>query len=220
MVKKMESQAESFLTDPRLPAVAVILGALALYLLLPGQLTLGPSWILAALEAALVIILAVTSQYRSKHSKSLRYLSILLIGLIGLANLISVGLLVHLLLRGTLASGTQLFFSALEIWLTNVLVFALWFWEIDRGGPVERTKDSTSYPDFLFPQMTQTGLCDPSWIPGLVDYIYLSLTNATAFSPTDTMPLSPIAKILMGVESLVSLLTVTIVAARAINILH
>ena len=186
---------------------------------------MGPSWILAALEATLVIILAVTSQYRSKHSKLLRYLSILLIGLIGLANLISVGLLVHLLLRGTLASGTQLFFSALEIWLTNVLVFAvlvfaLWFWEIDRGGPVERTKDSASYPDFLFPQMTQTGLCDPGWVPGLVDYVYLSLTNATAFSPTDTMPLSPIAKILLGVESLVSLLTVTIVAARAINILH
>ncbi|NNN11849.1 MAG: hypothetical protein HKL83_08330 [Acidimicrobiaceae bacterium] len=220
MVKKMESQAESFLTDPRLPAVSIILAALALYILLPGQLTLGPSWILAALEGALVVILALTSQYRSKHAKSLRYLSILLIGLIGLANLFSVGLLVHLLLHGTMASGTQLFFSALEIWLTNVLVFALWFWEIDRGGPVERSKGSEHYPDFLFPQMTQTGICSPSWLPNLVDYLYLSLTNATAFSPTDTMPLSPIAKILMGIESLVSLLTVTIVAARAINILH
>jgi hypothetical protein len=105
------------------------------------------------------------------------------------------------------------------VWITNILVFGLWFWETDRGGPRKRSSGTEGYPDFQFPQMTAKGLASSDWKPSIVDYLYVALTNATAFSPTDTMPLTPLAKILMTVESLVSMATVIMVAARAVNII-
>lgn len=122
------------------------------------------------------------------------------------------------LLHGT-KGGQSLLLDALNIWFTNVVIFALWFWNIDRGGPAMRGLTPKGAPDFLFPQMLGSGDQDPRWTPGFVDYFYVSFTNATAFSPTDTMPLSPLSKLLMTVEAAVSLLTVGLVAARAVNIL-
>jgi hypothetical protein len=103
--------------------------------------------------------------------------------------------------------------------VTNVLIFALWYWELDRGGPVLRALDRGKRPDFLFPQMADDRWAPPGWMPGFVDYLYVSLTNATAFSPTDTMPLTAMAKMLMGVQAVASLVTVGLVVARAVNIL-
>jgi hypothetical protein len=100
-----------------------------------------------------------------------------------------------------------------------VIVFGLWYWELDRGGPSARHDPHHREPDFLFPQMATPGAARPDWAPGFLDYLYVSFTNATAFSPTDTMPLTPLAKGLMGVQSAASLLTVALVAARAVNIL-
>jgi hypothetical protein len=105
------------------------------------------------------------------------------------------------------------------IWLTNVLVFALWYWELDRGGPVGRALAVKHHPDFLFPQMATPQMAPPDWEPWFPDYFYLSFTNATAFSPTDTLPLSRWAKMLMALQSAVSLSTVALVIARAVNIL-
>jgi hypothetical protein len=113
-----------------------------------------------------------------------------------------------------------LIFSGVALWVTNVLLFGLWYWELDRGGPLERARRSRLAPDFLFPQMADAApFTRPNWVPGLVDYLYVSFTNATAFSPTDTMPLSQTAKSLMTAQSVVSLLIVVLVVARAVNIL-
>ena len=109
--------------------------------------------------------------------------------------------------------------SGVVLWATTVLIFGLWFWEFDRGGPIARAMNPATHPDFLFPQMTEPRFAPHGWKPGFVDCLYLSLTNATAFSPTDTLPLTAVVKMLMLVESLISLLTVALVAARAVNIL-
>jgi hypothetical protein len=105
------------------------------------------------------------------------------------------------------------------IWLTNVIVFALWYWEMDRGGPVERAYGTHTHTDFLFAQMTAPELVPKDWEPAFADYFYLSFTNATAFSPTDTLPLSRWAKMVMLFQSAVSLVTVALVVARAVNVL-
>ena len=109
--------------------------------------------------------------------------------------------------------------DALNIWVTNIIIYALWYWNIDRGGPPRSGFSDSVAADFLFPQMTLSTPRAANWAPGFIDYLYLSFTNATAFSPTDTMPLTARAKILMTVEAIVSLLTVVLVAARAVNIL-
>ena len=206
--------------EPRWPASLALIAALVLYLTLPERLTIGPGWIIPALEAALLIALMVTAPYRHPEEVRLvRFSSLLLIGLINLANVTSLALLVHVVLSGQPASGRQLIFSGLQIWLTLVLVFALWYWELDRGGPALRGHDGERDPDFLFPQMATPELKQPSWMPRFLDYLYVAFTNATAFSPTDTLPLTPLAKSLMLVESLAAIITVVMVAGRAVNIL-
>ena len=109
--------------------------------------------------------------------------------------------------------------AGVEIWITNVLLFTVWYWELDRGGPLARRLEVLRAPDFLFPQMTEGLLGGIDWRAGYIDYLYTSFTNATAFSPTDTMPLTPVAKLLMLGQSMASLITLGMVFARAINIL-
>jgi hypothetical protein len=122
-------------------------------------------------------------------------------------------------LKGGKAGGHPLILAGIVLWVTNVLLFGLWYWELDRGGPIARQLDPDALPDFLFPQMTEPRLAPEGWRPIFVDYLYTSFTNATAFSPTDTMPLTPIAKVLMTVQSAAALVTVALVLARAVNIL-
>jgi uncharacterized membrane protein len=123
------------------------------------------------------------------------------------------------LIHGGKTTGSTILLGAFEIWVTNVIVFALWYWELDRGGPDDRSMPSHREPDFLFPQMITPGCAKEDWSPSFLDYIYVAFTNATAFSPTDTMPLTPIAKVLMMIQAMISLITVALVAARAVNIL-
>jgi hypothetical protein len=106
------------------------------------------------------------------------------------------------------------------VWVANVIVFALWYWELDRGGPRQREADGGDTPDFLFPQMTDAKDLMPGWQPAFSDYLYTSTTNATAFSPTDTLPITGKAKLLMSAQSLSSFVLVVLVTARAVNILH
>jgi hypothetical protein len=206
--------------EPFWQAQLAVFFALALYLALPDRLTLGPSWLLPSLEGVLLLGLVISTPYRH-HSQSpnRRRASIGLIALVTAANFTALGLLVHLLLQRNTAAGRDLIIAAGQIWLTNVAVFGLWFWEIDRGGPHLRTAPEPKEPDFLFPQMSVPDLPFEDWRPGFMDYLYVAFTNASAFSPTDAMPLSVRVKGLMLIEAMASFMTVGLIAARAVNIL-
>jgi len=205
---------------PLWPAQVTVGVALALDLGLPEKLTLGPRWLLPVFEGLLVVGLSVFSpRPRLGSLKLRRRVTLSMIGLVSATNLYSLGFLVHFLLRGGKAGGHELVLAGVVLWGTNVLLFGLWFWELDRGGQLRRLLDRDAKPDFLFPQMADPRFAADDWQPGLIDYLYVSLTNATAFSPTDTMPLTQVAKVLMSVQSLAALITVGLVVARAVNIL-
>jgi len=202
------------------PAQLAVLGALLLNLALPEKLTLGPTWLVPAVEGLLLLALVITTPRRtSDEGRGRRSAALAIIALVSIANTFSLVLLVHFLLKGGKANGHQLILSSIVIWLTNVIIFGLWYWELDRGGPGDRASGNDRPPDFLFPQMASPDVSPRGWRPNFVDYLYVSFTNATAFSPTDTMPLTPWTKVLMLVQSLASLITVALVAARAVNIL-
>ena len=143
-----------------------------------------------------------------------------LIGLVNLANASNLALLIYRLVTGSSTSGHTLLYAAGGIWLTNVMVFALWIWELDGRGPYARCSNLRKNPDFLFSQMSTPKTTTGKWVPTFFDYLYVSFTNALASSPTDTMPLTPMAKFLMLAQSMVSVITVVLVGARAVNILH
>jgi hypothetical protein len=207
-------------SEPRWPAAVAVIVAIALYVTLPDKLTYGSKLILPGLEAALLIPLLFTAPDRDdQETRWQRMFALAVIAIINLANLVSLVLLVHELLGGKRTGGHELIFYSMEIWITNVIVFALWYWELDRGGPGKRCSMKHREPDFLFPQMVTPAAAADNWYPSFIDYTYVSFTNATAFSPTDTMPLTEWAKILMMIQSLASLITVALVAARAVNIL-
>jgi uncharacterized membrane protein len=142
-----------------------------------------------------------------------------LIAIVSAANIYSLAELTHFLLHSHVSNGRELIGSGALIWLTNFLIFSLWYWELDRGGPGKRAGGRDLAPDFLFPQMNDDAIEPRNWRPRFIDYLYLSLTNAMAFSPTDTMPLSATAKSVMGIQSLVSLVTIGLIISRAVNIL-
>ena len=147
-----------------------------------------------------------------------RTVALALLSLVSAANAFLLLAVVASLVRGEEKSGAQLLLKAVTVWGTNVIAFGLWYWAFDRGGPVRRLRPDPPPPDFQFPQMENPQLAQPGWQPHLIDYVYVSFTNAIAFSPTDAMPLSRWAKLLMLAESAISSLTVLLVAARAVNI--
>ena len=204
--------------DPYIGAQLVVAGAILLDVSLPKKLTIGPAWLLPAVEALLLVGLVMTSPHRRLRLLQVRRrLAIALIGLVSAVNSVSLILLCHYLLQGRKENGHDLILAGVVLWVTNVLLFGLWYWELDRGGPVAR-ESATDAPDFLFPQMSEPKLA-AGWSPNLIDYLYVSFTNATAFSPTDAMPLSRAAKLLMAAQALTALVTVGLVVARAVNIL-
>ncbi|HEY9085339.1 MAG TPA: hypothetical protein VIN40_05300 [Candidatus Tyrphobacter sp.] len=208
-------------------ATLAILAAMLLYALLPARFTIGPVWVGPAL-VLIVLVPLIVMRARQSRSMLQRAASIVLIAIVNFFNAVSVVLLVHTLVtQAHQQTGAELLLSGSQIWLTNVLVFSLWFWELDGDGPVPRSlaacaKD-VSNADFLFPQMSADPARNPwvptDWKPQFVDYLYLAFTNATAFSPTDVMPLTPMAKMLMLVESLISLVTLALILARSVNII-
>jgi hypothetical protein len=200
--------------------------AIALQLPVPGRLILArPSWVLPMCEGLLLIGLVAANPHRiNRESRAIRSLSLGLAALISLANAWAAAELVTELVGGMGPSTAgPLLVTGGSIWLTNVIVFALWYWEFDQGGPVARANmDGKRYPDFLFAQMTVSDnphLSAKDWEPAFADYLYLAFTNATAFSPTDTLPLSRWAKLAMTLQSAVSLITAALLIARAVNIL-
>lgn len=199
--------------------VAAILAILALglvYLLLPDKLVIGPSWLLLVLEAALSlpILASLFMQWQLSHHL-LRLLGLATLGLATLALAIGIVLLVATL---NSAHGYTLLRSAGLMWVFNVLVFGLWYFEIDGGGPLQRHLAHYKAADFMFPQQSMEKQ-DPAWATHFVDYLFLAFTGATALSPADTFPLTRRAKLLMMVEAIFSLVILVLLAARAVNIL-
>ncbi len=203
--------------------VAVALG-IGLQVAVPGRLVLvHPAWVLPAVQGALLIILIAANPHRiDRQSTVMRSLSLVLAAVLSLANGWSVARLAIDITQGNKGQTPgQLLITGGVIWLTNVIVFGLWYWEFDRGGPVARALNiKNRYPDFQFVQMiSPPEMVPPDWEPFFIDYLYLAFTNAAAFSPTDVMPLSRWAKVAMTVQSIISIVTVALVVSRAINIL-
>jgi len=208
--------------ERRWPVSLSVIVAIVLQFLLPSHLISPlPRWLLPTLEAALLIGLSIANPVRiERRGRAVRAASIALILLITIANAASAVLLIRTILTGQAgnAAGVLLATGA-SVWVTNVIAFGLWYWEFDRGGPVHRAMGTLQHPDLLFPQMADPQLAAADWEPEFVDYLYMSFTNATAFSPTDVMPLARWAKLTMLVQSAVSLAVGALVIARAINIL-
>jgi uncharacterized membrane protein len=206
----------------RWPVALTTAAGIALQVAVPDKLVLvSPAWIFPAAQGALLIVLIMANPQRiDRQSTILRSLSLVLAAMLSLANGYSVAALAVGITRGTMGRNPgQLLITGGVIWLTNVIAFALWYWEFDRGGPVARALNLKRYPDFQFPQMTSPEMAPPDWEPAFFDYLYLAFTNATAFSPTDVMPLSRWAKAAMTVQTIISIVTVALVVSRAVNIL-
>ena len=207
--------------ERRWPVTLSVIAAIVLQFALPEQLALLPRYLMPALETALLIGLIIANPGRiERRSQAVRLASIVLIILITTANALSAVLLIRLIIDAKAGQPVALLASGAAIWATNVIAFALWYWEFDRGGPVHRAHGTFQFTDLLFPQMVSPELSAPDWEPQFVDYLYLSFTNATAFSPTDVMPLARWAKLTMLVQSAVSLALGVLVIARAVNILR
>ncbi len=222
-----ESDAERDYRNDRWPASLALLACIALSLVLPTTVSVRPAWLPPMFELLLLIPLLLGRHRHPKEARWIRRLTLALITVISISNAISVALLCHHLLKAgqTPTLGRPLVYSAILIWSTNVIAFSLWYWEVDRGGPSVRATPGEQMPDFLFPQMgldrrMRETMVEPDWRPRYLDYLYVSLTNAAAFSPTDAMPLRRRVKVLMGIQSVISLVTVVVVAARAVNILR
>jgi uncharacterized membrane protein len=206
--------------EPRWPVSFVVVVVITLQFLLPKSLSLKVQPLICAIEAVLAIALFAVNPGRIKaHATGRWSLGILLTGVMTISNIASALRLVQSLIDGSVNDATKLLWFGGSIWLTNIVVFALWYWEFDRGGPGARAEALDPYPDFLFPQMSDPEYAPHDWAPTFFDYLFTSFTNASAFSPTDVMPLTRWAKILMMVQSATSLITVGLVIARAVNIL-
>ena len=203
--------------EPRWPAFVAMLAAAGVYLALPAPLTLGPSWLLL-LVIVLLLIPIVVSDRRGHHNVT-RILTLSANLIITIAMIAS---LIHLVtgIPQHLEAPKALLRSATALWIANILVFALWYWKLDAGGPLRRERPlGLMNSSFLFPQMLRREDEDPSWTPHFVDYLFLAFNTSTAFSPTDTAVLSRRAKLGMMVQSLISLTIIALLAARAVNIL-
>ena len=208
--------------EPRWPVSLAIVASIVLQLALPERVAFRPRWLLPAAQGLMLIgIIAANPLRIDRESRRLRMATIGLICVSSLANAWSAGRLVlHIVDRSLDLSAARLLVTGAAIWMTNVIVFALWYWECDRGGPAARVQADRRYPDFLFAQMQSPDLAPAEWEPGFADYLYLSFTNASAFSPTDVLPLSRWAKMTMMLQAGVSLSTVALVVARAVNVLN
>jgi len=220
-----EPAGERVFVEPRWP-VALALGAfIAITIVLrvaqPKRESLGPHWVVPAIEIVLLLVLlAADPAHVRGRRRWLRPLSIALVGLLAAAAAASTVVLITELVRGgeVTESATSLLASGALIWLGNCLVFGLLYWLLDSGGPYARFVGERQYPDFAFTQQLSPELAPSGWRPQYVDYLILGLTTSTAFSPTDVMPLARWAKLTMAFQSLISLTVVGLVIARAVNV--
>ena len=207
--------------ESRLIVNLIVALVILLQVSLPRSLNSSFPWFVCGVEAALLLVLNILDPKRAAaHAGWPRITSIILIATMTIANLSSVVRLINELLNGGVKDAKSLLLTGGSIWLTNVVIFSLWYWEFDRGGPGARSQAKVSTPDFMFPQMSDPDLAPAHWSSSFFDYLYMSFTNSSAFSPTDVLPLTRWAKATMLLQSLTSLVVVALVIARAVNILR
>ncbi len=218
----MKDQTQTPRFEPRWPVALAILAVILLLVLLPERVRLFPTWVPYVVGIAFIVPMAAVGLTAEKArwlrvERTIMLLFILVTGVGTLATLANlIGAMVR---RSTEIGGVQLLTSSIAVWVTNVLTFSLLYWQIDRGGPEARANNASTKPDWLFPQAGAPEDAPPDWRPTFVDYLFLGFSTATAFSPTDALPLTSRAKMLMMLESMISLVTIVVVASRAINIL-
>jgi hypothetical protein len=217
-------------------ARAAVVAIIALQFLFVNDVTIVPRWVMPVLEVLLLIPLLVATAWSISRTRrasteahwlhiaglrrDIRRIFLALTALVSIANLTALFGLVRAMITGHAGNGQSLFLDSLNVWTTNVIIFALWYWNVDRGGPTRRASTQAGKADFLFTQQTVPQLeASGRFVPGFIDYLFLAFTNATAFSPADTYPLTARAKILMMIESAISLVTIAVVASRAVGIL-
>jgi hypothetical protein len=213
--------------ESRWPVLVALLSAIVMQGAIPKRYTVVPRWPLLAMEVALVVVLLIINPVRLNRATRLgKGASLLLLAAITIDNTASAVLLDYHIVTGTVSNDAALLLgSGAAVFITNVIVFGIWYWEIDLGGPFARAginerDPKRVYPDFLFPQMDKRHLAPKDWEPRFLDYLYVSLTNVMAFSPTDTMPLTRRAKAMMSLQALVAVSTLALVIARAVNVLR
>lgn len=219
----VNESAQAYRHEPRWPVVLTIAVVIGLLALLPGRVKLLPNWFpyvigIVGMAPILAVELARSKSrwFRIERIVTLMFAVFIIIG--NLTNLIT--LFLRMVNQSTQLGGLQLFASSIAVWVTNVLAFSLLYWQVDSCGPEARLNNEGQKADWLFPQMGESSESVPAgWEPAFIDYLYLGYSTATAFSATDALPLTARAKLLMMLESTISLLTLVVVAARAINIL-
>lgn len=219
MRESVESEIEEIVHyTGRIPRWSFFISVLVIGILLSilsENLTIGPSWGILVIVSVLLLPLLLTIFLG--HTGWTRRLSFVITTVLTLGLVSSVLFLVSALFKHS-ESAANLFRDAIVLWSANIVVFAIWYWEIDQGGPVRRHSIPLNSSDFLFPQMTIDASFWKNWKPSFVDYVFLAFNTSTAFSPTDTLVMSKRAKILMMTQSSISLVIVAVIAARAINI--
>jgi hypothetical protein len=220
MAMSEQTQIPGF--ERRWPIALAIIAALFLLAVLPGRIKMFPSWVPFAVG---IVVLGSMSAAGLTHARPRyllieRWITLLYVVLAGVSMLAILAYLVRaMVFRPTEVTGLQLLTSGIAVWVTNVLIFSLLYWQIDRGGPGARGGRASALPDWLFPQVGAPESAPPGWRPRFVDYLSLGYSTATAFSATEVAPLTSRAKLLMMLESTISLVTLVLVASRAINIL-
>jgi uncharacterized membrane protein len=211
--------------ESRWPLLAVvgafIVTTVVLRIVEPQREALGPPWLVPGLEVLLLVALVAANPADVRRRATwLRPLALTLIGALVIVVLISDVVLIVDLVRGSEVTkeAASLLTSGALVWIGTALVFGLLYWELDSGGPLARLERRRPYPDFAFAQQLSPELAPAGWRPRYVDYLLLGLTTSTAFSPTDVMPMTPWAKLTMGLQSLISLTVIGLVIARAVNV--
>ena len=218
----MNRQTRSLYFEPRWPVVLTIVAVIFLLAVLPAHIRLLPTWVPYAIGVAVlmpVTAVGVTAA-NTRWLRIERAVTLLFFVVAGISTVATLGNLIIAMVTRSEIDGLQLLVSSIAVWVTNVLMFSMLYWQIDRGGPEARVSGANTRPDWLFPQDgALAGYVPDSWQPIFIDYLYLGYSTATAFSTTDAMPLTPRAKLLMMLEITISLITIVVVASRAINIL-
>ena len=220
--------------EPRWHASLAVVLTLVLYITLPANFVLGPVWVAPAIVLGLLLPLLIFVPSRHQETPLQRVASIALIAVVNFFNVASVALLIYQTMfspnRAALAAhtfgGQSLLIAGAQIWISNILVYAMWYWEIDGGGPEPRAHAASAlefqHADFLFPQMlvgdARIACIEKRWKPLFIDYVFLAFTNALAFCPADTFPISRSGKMLMLLEALTSFVTIAVVLSRAVGI--